>query len=530
MLLLGIDIGGTKCAAILGRYSGDMPEALERFALATQESGTPEAILAKLAAAAEEMLARVQGEPLCGIGISCGGPLDSKRGVILSPPNLPGWDGVEVTKYFESALGAPAMLLNDADACALAEWKYGAAKGTETAAFLTFGTGLGAGLIIDGRLHSGILDAAGEIGHIRLAPYGPVGFNKAGSAEGFCSGGGIAKLGVAHAKALFAVGASCAYCESEQALDGVSAKTIADAAKAGDADAIAIYAESGKRLGEAVSILIDLINPEAVVIGSIYARDEALLRPYMLEVIAREALAPSAGICRILPSALGDRIGDIAALSIAAMAAENSESDPTAVLFRNYPELEPCRAEFEKAAELLHETAAHDGLILVCGNGGSAADSEHIVGELMKSFKIKRPLSTDERAAFAGSPEIADGLEGAIRAISLPSQCAVLSAFGNDADPSLAYAQLTYGYGRAGDLLIALSTSGNSKNAVLAVKAAKARGMKTLAFTGERDSELSRLCDCTLRAPSRETFRIQEYHLPLYHALCARLEAELFGK
>lgn len=138
-----------------------------------------------------------EGE-IAGIGISCGGPLDSRRGVILSPPNLPGWDEVPVKAYFERETGAPAMLRNDADACAVAEWRYGAGRGCRNMVFLTFGTGFGAGLILNGALYSGSCDMAGEIGHIR-APgdpaYRPVGYGKSGSFEGYCSGGGIAELG-----------------------------------------------------------------------------------------------------------------------------------------------------------------------------------------------------------------------------------------------------------------------------------------------------------------------------------------------
>ena len=203
-------------------------------------------------------------------------------------------------------------------------------------------------------------------------------------------------------------------------------------------------------------------------------------------------------------------------------------------LFAHYPELAPLEREIEAAREMMLATYRRGGKILVLGNGGSAADADHIVGELMKGFLLRRPMTDGERAAFEDAlgkegERLTACLQRGIPAISLPAQSAVLSAFANDVDPTLVYAQLVYAYGRREDLVIALSTSGNSKNAVEAVKTARALGIATLGFTGEKESALSRLCDVTLRAPSVETYRVQEYHLPLYHYLCAAVEEELFG-
>lgn len=202
-------------------------------------------------------------------------------------------------------------------------------------------------------------------------------------------------------------------------------------------------------------------------------------------------------------------------------------------LLERYPALNPIRHEIESAYSVLLETCRSGGKILVCGNGGSCSDSEHIVGELMKCFKKKRPVKTD----FANKmkelfPEDAENLcsklEGAIPAISLPSQTAVLSAYANDKDASLVYAQLVYGYGRPGDTLIGLTTSGNSKNVLNAFKTAKALGVKTIALTGINGGLSNTLCDVTIHAPEIETYKIQELHLPIYHYLCAKLEDELF--
>lgn len=193
-------------------------------------------------------------------------------------------------------------------------------------------------------------------------------------------------------------------------------------------------------------------------------------------------------------------------------------------LLKRFPSLASCKEDIEKALELLINTYKNGGKVLVCGNGGSAADSEHIVGELMKGFKLKRTV-TDERI-----PEhLRQGLQGALPAISLPSQVAVLSAFINDCEPDMLYAQLVYGYAKETDLVIGLSTSGNSKNIVNALEVAKAVGAKTLAMTGAKESKLSDLCDVTIKVPETETYKIQELHLPVYHYLCAEVEKESFA-
>ncbi len=189
-------------------------------------------------------------------------------------------------------------------------------------------------------------------------------------------------------------------------------------------------------------------------------------------------------------------------------------------LLSAYPALASCEDAICRALELLTDTARRDGLILVCGNGGSAADCEHIVGELMKGFLLKRPDPT--------LPAWASGLQRGIRAISLPSQSAVVSAFCNDADPALVYAQLTRAYGRPGDTLIGITTSGNSANVVHAWEIAKLSGMKTIALTGKLPCRADGLCDAVIHAPAAETYRVQGYHLPIYHYLCAALEARLF--
>lgn len=317
---IGFDIGGTKCAVILGEFVGsDDIRIVAKKRFATKEAASPEACLLSMCGLAEELLNEngVGKSSVCGIGISCGGPLDPARGIIQSPPNLPGWDDIPAVEIVSAKTGLPAKLENDANACALAEWKFGAGRGFSDMIFLTFGTGLGAGIIAGGRLLAGRSGMAGECGHIRLAADGPVGYGKAGSFEGFCSGGGIAQLGQMYAKDAMAKGKSVAWCPSPDKLDEINAKVIGDAAENGDEDARAVYALSGKRLGEGLSVLIDILNPERIVIGSIFARSGDLLRPAMEEVIARETLPQSAAVCKVVPAELGEAIGDIASLAIA---------------------------------------------------------------------------------------------------------------------------------------------------------------------------------------------------------------------
>ena len=192
-------------------------------------------------------------------------------------------------------------------------------------------------------------------------------------------------------------------------------------------------------------------------------------------------------------------------------------------LLERYPALEVCREDIEKALELMIETYRRGGKILVCGNGGSASDSEHIVGELMKGFKGKRTV-TDKRIPS----DLRCRLQGALPAISLPSQCAILSAYINDVDPEMMYAQLVFGYAKENDLVIGLSTSGNSKNVVNAVKIANSMGIKSLSMTGDGGGILSEISDVCIKVPECETYKVQEYHLPVYHYLCAAVEKEFF--
>lgn len=298
--IVGLDIGGTKCAVSVYRR-GKMREIGR---IVTQG---PKETLAEL----ERIIADYAAPLETVFGVACGGPLDSKRGLILSPPNLPGWDRVPIIRFLEKRFGRQAFLMNDANANALAEWQFGAGRGCRSMVFLTAGTGMGAGLIIDGQLYEGACGNAGEVGHMRLADAGPVGFHKSGSFEGFCSGSGIAQL-VHFLPDRDRPSDTAIWAEQHR-----TAETIADAARRGDCVARAVFAESGRRYGQALALLIDLFNPDCIVIGSLWLRCRDLLGPEMRRVLRAEALPVSRRSCRIVPSRLGEKIGNYGSICVA---------------------------------------------------------------------------------------------------------------------------------------------------------------------------------------------------------------------
>jgi glucokinase len=302
MNIIGVDIGGTKCALSVPAGEAAVRE-VARFATTTVHA-TLDRIHAEIR--------KLGPAPDVVFGVSCGGPLDAKRGLILSPPNLPGWDRIAICEELTRRFGGRAFLMNDANACALAEWQFGAGRGCRSMLFLTMGTGMGAGLILDGRLYEGITGNAGEVGHLRLSAEGPVGFGKAGSFEGWCSGGGVAQL--ARARAPGFAGRSLL---QNIAPEELTARAVGEAAAAGDALALSIWGEVGEKLGEALALFIDLLNPERIVIGSIYQRCERFIAPAMRAIIQREALPDSARDCAVVPAELGDEIGGCAAVAIA---------------------------------------------------------------------------------------------------------------------------------------------------------------------------------------------------------------------
>ena len=204
-------------------------------------------------------------------------------------------------------------------------------------------------------------------------------------------------------------------------------------------------------------------------------------------------------------------------------------------LINRYPKLKVCREDIIKAYEILEKEYSSGRKLLVSGNGGSASDSEHIVGELMKEFKLKRRVFGEQATALKEiDPELgqtlADNLQGALPAISLTGHSSMTTAFMNDSMPELVFAQQVNGYGKAGDVYLGISTSGNSKNVLYAAVNAKAKGLHVIGLTGSRENRLMKYADVCIRVPETETYKIQEYHLPVYHCLCLMLEEKFFGE
>lgn len=317
---IGIDIGGTKSAVILIDDKGNIRDRKQISTTTGKNNWKP-----TIDYFVECITEYVQKQQISSIGISCGGPLDSIKGIICSPPNLPGWDDVPIVKILSEKIQIPVALENDANAGALAEWRYGAGKGYNNMIFLTFGTGLGAGLILNGKLYSGTNDFGGEAGHIRLDSDGPIGYNKRGSFEGFCSGTGISQM---MAFELFClreqVGEQEMLKRYKEPLK-ITGKDVVEWAKAEDELAMRVINQSGNYFGKGLAILIDILNPELIVVGSMAVRLGDLLLKPAREIIQQEALPGAAAACKIVPAGLGEQIGDFAALCVAIEATDISK-------------------------------------------------------------------------------------------------------------------------------------------------------------------------------------------------------------
>ena len=294
--ILAFDVGGTKIAAALGTSSGAI---LEEVVEPSSPGGEFDAMWETICALGDRLL----GDALRpgAIGVSIGGPLDAEKGVIYAPPNLPGWGSVPLRQLLEDYFGLPSYIEHDAKAGALAEWIFGAGQGCHNLVFLTFGTGLGAGLIVDGRLCRGRGDL-GEVGHWRMAAEGPTAYGKAGSWEAFSSGAGLSRL------------AEWRYPGHWPA--NVEAKLLVELARRGDGPAGSVIDEAATMLGQGISYLVDLLSPEVVVLGSLAVRAGDLFLPTAQHIVDTECLASNLP-CPVVAAALGERIGVTAALCAA---------------------------------------------------------------------------------------------------------------------------------------------------------------------------------------------------------------------
>lgn len=545
-LFLGLDIGGTKCAVLLSHVDGGI-KIDDKIRFDTHTELGRDQTISRLFETIEVLLNKhgLKPKDLRAIGVSCGGPLDSKSGMILCPPNLPGWVNVPLARMLTERYGVPAFLQNDANACALVEWKLGAGRGARNMIFLTMGTGMGAGIIAEGNLLCGMSDMGGEVGHLRLMEDGPVGFNKAGSFEGFTSGGGIGRQAQNWTQHLCKEGKPPKWTRDGVLDQDITTRLIAEYAKAGDADAQAIFSHVGEMLGRGLSLLVDTLNPECIVIGSVFVRCEELLRPAMEAALQREAIPFSLNGLKVVPAMTGEALGDLASIMVALYALgidpmeETSESNPKVLYhldraIERHPALEDQRDNMLAVYQTLKKCFHDGGKLLIAGNGGSCADAQHIAGELMKGFYLKRPLPAMEQEAVSQAtresmPDASLKLQRALPVIVLSDHSALSTAFANDVSPELAFAQQVVGYGRKGDAFLGISTSGNARNVLLAAQVAKARELTVIGLTGGTGGKLAGIADEAVIVKGKCPADVQELHLPAYHALCAMLEEHFFG-
>jgi glucokinase len=314
-MLLGIDIGGTKIAAVVGNLEGVI---LARRSDATNAEDTPEAVLTHLNGLATAAMkeAGVTKKSLTGIGISCGGPLDTQTGTIYSPPNLPKWEAVPVRAWFEERYpNVPIFLDNDANATAVAEWRFGAGRGFKNLVFLTMGTGIGGGIILDGNLYRGTNDLAGEVGHQTILLNGPeCGCGKHGCLEALASGPAIARLAK---DALHYGRGKTLLAEAGGKREDITARHVVEAAKKGDPLSIKVLAEAGTYMGIGLANLIQILNPERIILGTIAVHAGELILEPIRKAISDYAWDRSAAVCSVVAAELGDGAQDLAAISLA---------------------------------------------------------------------------------------------------------------------------------------------------------------------------------------------------------------------
>lgn len=315
-IIAGIDIGGTKIGVCLGRADGTV---LSSARLAVDPARSPEDLLGECKQQLARLLAAQPGARLAAVGSACPGPLDYAAGKFINPPNNPRWHGFGLRDWLSANFPCPTAMMNDANAAALAEWLWGAARGTRTSVFLTMSTGMGSGLIIDGRLYEGPLGLAGEIGRMRLrdSDDGPVGFGRRGSVEGYTSGPGMSQLAESEAIACKHRNEPTQLSRARELNGHISPEALCEAARTGDAAALRVVARVSDELGRLMAIITDILNPELFVLGTIGTAYPDLFIPRALESLRREAIPASAAIVQVKPSGLSHR-GDQQALAVAA--------------------------------------------------------------------------------------------------------------------------------------------------------------------------------------------------------------------
>ena len=321
--LLGHDIGGTKLAVTVADRNGKILHKIRR---PTEAERGPRAVVASLVDMSREAMARASLSPveLAGVGVSCGGPLDTETGVVYAPPNLPGWDEVPLKAWLESALSLPVYVENDANASALAEWSFGAGRGCRHMVYMTMSTGIGGGIILDGRLYHGPNDTAGEVGHMTIVENGPAcGCGKRGCLEALCSGPSIARR--AREKAQAAPGSLMVDLAGGDPAC-ITAETVMDAARQDDPAAREIVDETARYMAVGLGNIVNILNPEVIVIGTILVKAQDLLLEPIRAYLRRETWPRVFDTVRVVPAGLGDEVGDLAAIAVIRQAVQSEGS------------------------------------------------------------------------------------------------------------------------------------------------------------------------------------------------------------
>lgn len=490
--ILGFDVGGSKFGIIEGDYQATI---YQRRTIPNPPGQGFAASFEAMCAAADDLLraAQAAGRAVGAISVSIGGPLDIGQGIIYSPPNLPGWDAVPLKALLAERFRLPVYVEHDGNTGALAEFMFGAGVGARNMIFLTLGTGLGAGIIIDGRVYRGTTDTAGEVGINRIAEGGPVAYGKAGSWEGVCSGAGLVKL--AHLRY-----------PGRWPQDALPRDLIADAL-AGVAEAAALIEEMGMWLGKGCAILVNTLNPQKIVVGTLgVVLGERILAPARRALNA-DALPIAAAACELVPAKLGDALGDTAALMAAIDARREAANPRLAGLWAGLEvrrrTLEMLLPQIEASADALIAALKAGHKALVFGNGGSAAEAQHLTGELTGRYLAERaPLP----------------------AVCLSADSSIVTCIGNDYSYEEIFARQIRALAQPGDVAIGLTTSGRSANVLRAFEAARERGAVTIALAGQNGLQ-SAEADYVLAVPAQATARIQEEHLAIIHTWCDALDA-----
>ncbi len=501
--ILGFDIGGTKTTVLLGDLEAQVHARREFPTLAAQSF---EICLERILSEADALLeeTRSQGLPQpAALSVAVGGPLDIERGVIFSPPHLPTWERAPLKERLANHFHLPVFVEHDGNAGALAEFYFGAGRGVRSLVYLTMGTGLGAGIILDGKIVHGASDTAGEVGHMRIAPDGPLEYGKAGSWEGYCSGSGLVKL--------------AAIRNPQRWPPGTSTAAIVQAALGGDAEALRLVEEMGNWLGKGLAVLVDILNPEVIVIGTLgVVLGDLVLEPAR-RTMRQEALALPVQACRVVAGQLGSSLGDVCALMAAIDAhrqgrfAPGLDADQALVLQTLHAGLEvrPRTIQHLAASIALSGRSIVQALrsgkkVLAFGNGGSAATAQHLAGELAGRYKA-------ERQPLAG--------------VALTADSSLVTCIGNDYGFEQVFARQVRALAASGDVVIGITTSGRSPNVLKGLAAAREIGAVTIALVGQ--AGLTGMeADFMLDVPSELTARTQEEHDVIIHAWCEMIDRE----